>query len=306
MMSELNIEETKKFVEYGIIVFNENGKRCYYRPRKLSPLEVEREKTAYSDPLFELVPLTKDELVKYGIEETETHEVDDNHIIEESEQGEHELSTDEKLKKVREAEEKTRHTVIKMDDPESVRAAKELLTKQENKLGAQAIGNDVKEVLQAKFREKDVEPPRIESKEDYETAVKLLKALPEKHAPSGTARCDDPRQMGISQDLYTKKYEGATKEDSYKNMIEDLREQSHRGSKEAESYLTSLWEIALKPEIKENQHAYAPKTDEIETRTTPEGFKVSKDETELQRMFRKWREERLRKMGVSKEQTKGD
>jgi hypothetical protein len=135
MITELDIEETQRVIQYGIVCFVENGKRFYYKPRKLT-IEESKQATIEGNPAieYELIPLTLAEKVKYklGIEESELKEQvvsDDGYDIEESEQDDNTLSVEEKLKRVREwekkEEEKKTHKVD-MNDPESVKNAKDI------------------------------------------------------------------------------------------------------------------------------------------------------------------------------------
>lgn len=75
----LNIEETAKYVDLGVLCYNENGKKVYY---KLVPLTIEESQLSTPDgvPLQnKLVPLTASQLAEIGIEETvaqSTEEID--------------------------------------------------------------------------------------------------------------------------------------------------------------------------------------------------------------------------------------
>jgi hypothetical protein len=116
MTEELDIEETKRLCEFGIIVFRNGTHRTYYRPRKYSEEERKKEKTAYSEPLYELIPLTSEERKKYNIEESalsDSNEID----IEESEHTETE-------------EEKKKSNLTLKGSPEVVQSAKAILEKE--------------------------------------------------------------------------------------------------------------------------------------------------------------------------------
>lgn len=66
----LNIEETAKYVDLGVLCYNENGKKVYY---KLVPLTIEESQLSTPDgvPLQnKLIPLSTQQLKEIGIEET--------------------------------------------------------------------------------------------------------------------------------------------------------------------------------------------------------------------------------------------
>jgi hypothetical protein len=135
----LDIEETKKLIQYGIIVFSENGKKkSYYKPRMLSVEESEKLSVKGQPKVeYELIALSKDEKAKLGIiEESEQQAPDGEIYIEESE---HEPSTEEKLKKAREAleDEKRRkataNNLTLSGDKNAVETAKEILEKEMQK-----------------------------------------------------------------------------------------------------------------------------------------------------------------------------
>lgn len=236
MKSELDIEETQRVIRYGLVCFVENGKRFYYKPKKLSDAERKREKTAFSEPLYELIPLTLAEKVKYklGIEESELEQQDEREI-EESAQDD---SVEEKMEKLREEEKKKTHKVD-MNDPDSVKNAKDILDKQLKKLEEPAKTEELQEenehlkttlqlIAEKEFERKkkseNCQDPSITTPEQLEAWSKG------KRGSSGVASGSAPLNPDYFENtpIYDNKGELKNKKyPSYEAMIQDLHDRQY-------------------------------------------------------------------------------
>jgi len=112
-----------------------------------------------------------------------------------------------------------------------------------------------------------------------------------------------PQQYGQKDDLYTHHYS------DFGSMVNDLKNRIRDPNstdelrKEAQSYYDSLlkkWIQTQKRNPEVPTGFYDPNVPEhlpSDLKRTPEGFLISENESDLQRLQARWRAERLRKMG---------
>jgi hypothetical protein len=155
MKSEIDIEETQRLAPYGVICLNENGRKLYFKPRKLSRLESMKESAKNSILEYELVPVTSKELKELGIEES-AHQ-----------QGE-EFEIEESASEPTEEEKKKKANLTLSGDPNAVHAARNILEKE--------------------MAKQKGEPTKEELLDENEQLKSSLELIAEKQA---TKRCDE-------------------------------------------------------------------------------------------------------------------
>jgi len=252
---ELDIEETKKYVEYGVLVYIENGKKTYYKLRTLTIEESKHISTSEHELTHTLIPLTSAELKEIGIEESAAQELQGQEVDIEESQAE------------AVAEEKKSNLTLS-GDKDAVRAARKILEASsiakpitnekeaelqeenedlKNKLGiiAEKKLDEKRNAVTGKInaliadpqkRAEMIEKLKSQSPEgisNMDSMMNLLedqlsKSKNERYEPAGSAPMN-PQQMGSSietDDIYRKKF------GSYSAMITALREESKSEDKQ--------------------------------------------------------------------------
>jgi hypothetical protein len=251
-MMKIDIEESKKFVELGIIVITDvkSGKKTYM---KLGSTD----EKGYT----ELIPLSTEELKKIGIEETQQGETQDREIsIEESEEGETE--TERRFR-----EEKEKANLILKGDPETVNKAKKILedamAKQKSEKELTEENEDLREKLdlqaQLAFERKKKELGCTDSQID--SADKLIaweKGLESKKgAPSGSAGLEGQgyyeQFKGQGEDIAKKKFA------SHGEMVRFLKDNSEDPN--VKHYIDLLWKKAVQAMKSGQKIEYNPQSE---------------------------------------------
>jgi hypothetical protein len=293
MIATLDIEETKKFVEFGIIVFNENGRKTYFRPRKLTD---EEKKEHIGDFEYELEPVSNEEKQKLGIEESEAQQGSELEI----EESEGEEPTEEQKQKAEEL--KKRLTLS--GSPEVVQSAKAILEKEM----AKKNNNDLA-TLKLKMYEKFNHNPMFLDAPDKNTLEAMVEnyvntAIEKDKGKSAGSAPANAQQYGIKpENLYSRKFYDS------QEMVSELRRLTHEGNPqeraESEHYLNELFKkYAL------DKRANPTRPEPSTNPNTPESLLEldlvqkdgvlqprNKESGDLQKLQAKWRAERQRRMG---------
>ena len=304
-MNKIDVEESLKFVDLGILVLvNEAGKKFYMRPKSTN------------DPKFpfELIPLTSSELKSIGVEESEAHSEGEQIDVEESV---HELSEEEKKWTEQEAKKykeewakKNRQHSVNMNDPESVAAAKSILDKQLSKLQEPEKLREENEDLKGKLQlaaEVAFDRKKRElgcTDADIDTPDKLLswekgKSGRGSGSPSGSAPLQsDYHEFAQNNDLLKKVYPDS------KTMVEDVRSRARMGDQTAQKVLDKWTQNFIENKKRNPQQPdvfYDPNSkealEELRLRKlgewlTPEG---ESDPFDLKKNFRERNRKRLQK-----------
>lgn len=119
-----------------------------------------------------------------------------------------------------------------------------------------------------------------------------------KGEPSGSAPANAQQYGAKPEDLYTKPYS------SYQEMVQDLRKKSAEGNPEAKQYLDSLikkWILDKRENPTRPEPSFNPNTPESlsDLDLVQKGENLTpqnKEDGDLQRLQKRWREERKRRM----------
>lgn len=267
-MIELDIEESKKFIDKGIIVLTNGTKRFYAKTRKST------------DPkfMFELVPLTSEELKAIGIEESDQS---NDWFVEESATEPTEQEK-EMARKMKEAQQRP----IDLGNPKDIATAKEILENAEKRLK----GSDPeKEQLEEKVDDLEAKMAIIAEKALAEKKKKLgldpndpisaeqlmgfergVKSQGQ-HAPEGSAPLNDfQRGEKLGKGTYP----------NIQALIEDLRDREENGDKNASKIIDALFKKSLDHAKSTNTSIPLFTPEEIEIEISKNGFKIPKDVTQ--------------------------
>jgi uncharacterized membrane protein YkoI len=209
-MMKVDIEESVKYVDQGILVLT-NGKRKFYARAKA---------TGDKQYPYELVPLTSDEMKKFGIEESfQGDQSNDWHVDVEESEGQEETGKTHK---------------VNLNDPKDIEAAKEVLAVAEKRLHGDSEKQELEEEnedlkgklamlaeinFQKKRKELGCTDPEIDTVDKLMSWQKGREGNPT--APAGSAPLND-RQMGIqlSDDIMKKKFNSPQEMISYLRRLE--------------------------------------------------------------------------------------
>jgi len=238
----LELKESEKFLTKGILcMVRSNGKKLYVKLKK------------HKDDFIELVPLSLQELKENGITiEESCLNYDFDVTVEESEH----LPSGEELAKRFEDERKKKTTTFDQTNLEDMKKAEEIAKHAREVLEGKTsydkqVADNVRKTISDKYIALGHSAPSLETKEDIESAIEILKSFEEKEKritrledqipePSGSAPLSDI-QRGISNELSKMQFETPIQ------MIRYLREKAKTDA-EARTLLDALFIKGLKGE----------------------------------------------------------
>ncbi len=236
MTEKIDIEETQKYVDLGILVFLEKGKKVFYKLKKVT-----EDKLTALNFVWQLVPLTNNELKAHGIEESQSQEVNGQEInIEES---------------AAQAAEPEPNLTLK-GTPEAVAAAKKILMDKQAEMKKQAQQPDEKDeiiddltnklgiIAEKQFEKKRKEvgaPDSVNTPEKLQGFITAKEAL-DKNEHGGVAPLNQYQYQGGQQqatDLAHRKFANINE------AIATLQAERRHGNVEAAQLLDKLWEKGI-------------------------------------------------------------
>lgn len=230
----LEIEESEKLIAKGILcMINKKGEKLYVKP------------ISHENGFIELMPLSLKELKDLNITVQESCI---NYDFDIEVQESTEFSNAEVEAKYQE-EQRKKGLKVSLDSPESAQKAIEIATKAKEILerpsSEKAIADNVRKTISDKYIALGHTPPSLESKEDIENAIEILKSFELKDKQIIKLEGQIPTPSG-SAPLNDRQIYGQMPEQSFENekqMIDYLRQNK---SPENEAILRKLFEKTVK------------------------------------------------------------
>jgi len=191
---------------------------------------------------------------------------------------------------------------VDANNPEARKFVQEILKKKDEQQTQQPDLADKKIQVFQKFHDsRALDCQTTEELRDLVTQI--IDSRAPRQTPTGSAPLNQA-QYGQKDDLYTHHYS------DFGSMVSDLTEKmrnapTEQERREAQDYYNSLlkkWVQTQKRNPEVPSGFYDPNLPEnlpSDLKRTPEGFLVSENEGDLQKLQARWRAERLRKMGIN-------